>query len=61
MGQPPFLKLPHTFKELRKGLNKDTYNSVNLYFQDESRFGLMSHMGLLYCCQRGKASTPVLT
>ena len=57
MGPPPFLKLPHTFKELRKSLNKDTYNSVNLYFQDESRFGLMSHMG---SCIAAKGVRPVL-
>ncbi|WP_345027223.1 IS630 family transposase [Flavivirga jejuensis] len=27
---------------MRTGLNKDKYDSVNLYFQDESRFGLMT-------------------
>ena len=26
-------------------LNKDNYTSVNLYFQDESRFGMMTHIG----------------
>jgi hypothetical protein len=40
----PFLKLPNTFKELRISVDKNKYTSVNLYFQDESRFGLMSHM-----------------
>ncbi len=40
----PFLKLPYTLKEIRNSLNKDKYSSVNLYFQDESRFGLMTHI-----------------
>ena len=31
--------------EIRISLNKNTYNSVNMYFQDESRFGLMTHIG----------------
>jgi hypothetical protein len=26
-------------------LNKDKFESVNLYFQDEARFGMMNHMG----------------
>jgi transposase len=26
-------------------LNKDNFESINLYFQDESRFGLMTHIG----------------
>lgn len=41
----PFLKLPDTFKSIRKSLNKDKYSTVNLYFQDESRFGLMTYTG----------------
>lgn len=41
----PFLKLPETLKQFRIELNKNNYNSVNLYFQDESRFGLMTHVG----------------
>ena len=41
-----FLKnLPNALKLIRIGLNKDKYSSVNLYFQDESRFGLMTHVG----------------
>jgi len=31
-------------EQFRSGLSKD-YASVNLYFQDESRFGLMTHVG----------------
>lgn len=31
--------------DIRLSLNKDKWNSVNLYFQDESRFGLMTHIG----------------
>ena len=26
-------------------LNKDKYEDVNLYFQDEARFGMMNHLG----------------
>ena len=35
-----------TFVSLFKvSLNKNKYTSVNLYFQDESRYGLMTHLG----------------
>lgn len=57
MVKRPFLKLPNTFKELRISLNKDNYTSVNLYFQDESRFGLMSHMG---SCISAQGIRPVI-
>lgn len=41
-----FLKnLPNALELIRIGLNKDKYTSINLYFQDESRFGLMTHVG----------------
>ena len=41
-----FLKnLPDALELIRISLNKDKYSSVNLYFQDESRFGLMTHVG----------------
>lgn len=41
-----FLKnLPDALKLIRISLNKNKYSSVNLYFQDESRFGLMTHIG----------------
>lgn len=32
-------------ENIRLSLNKDKYEGVNLYFQDESRFGLMTHVG----------------
>lgn len=38
----PLKKLPNLLDDLRKSLDKDKYDSVNLYFQDESRFGLMT-------------------
>ncbi len=41
----PFLKLPETFNDLRISLDNDKYSGINLYFQDESRFGLMTHIG----------------
>jgi len=41
-----FLKnLPNALELIRISLNKNKYSSVNLYFQDESRFGLMTHVG----------------
>ncbi len=40
----PFLKLALTLNKLRISLNKNKHTSVNLYFQDESRFGLMTHV-----------------
>lgn len=38
----PLKKLPHLIKGFRNSLNKNKYTSVNIYFQDESRFGLMT-------------------
>lgn len=38
----PLKKLPETIKEFRISLNKNKYDSMNIYFQDESRFGLMT-------------------
>ena len=48
----PFLKLPETFSEFRISLDKNKYSGVNLYFQDESRFGLMTSVGK-YLTARG--------
>ena len=33
--------------DIRISLNKNSYKKVNLYFQDESRFGLMTHIGTM--------------
>ena len=41
----PFLKLPEIFKSIKNGLVFDRETTVNLYFQDESRFGLKTHVG----------------
>ena len=41
----PFLKLPDTLSKIRNSLNKDKYDSINLYYQDESRFGLKTFVG----------------
>ena len=38
----PLKKLPDTINEFRISLDKDKYDSVNIYFQDEARFGLMT-------------------
>ncbi|WP_062060119.1 IS630 family transposase [Aquimarina longa] len=38
-----FLKnLENLFTQIRTGLDKNKYDTVNLYFQDESRFGLIT-------------------
>ena len=41
----PLKKLPNTLRDIRISLNKNNFTSANLYFQDESRFGLMTHIG----------------
>lgn len=41
----PLKKLPKLFSDFRMNLNKNNFESINLYFQDESRFGLMTHIG----------------
>jgi transposase len=41
----PFLKLPDRFESIKNGLIIDAEKSVNLYFQDEARFGLQTHVG----------------
>lgn len=38
-------KLPDVFTNIKQDLDTNKYDSVNLYFQDESRFGLMTHIG----------------
>lgn len=38
----PLKKLPELIKGFRNSLNKNKYDSINIYFQDESRFGLMT-------------------
>lgn len=41
-----FLKLPNVFESIRNDLNNNKkFDSVNLYFQDESRFGLKTYVG----------------
>ncbi len=41
-----FLKnFPIELNKIRFSINKERYSSVNLYFQDEARFGLMTHLG----------------
>jgi hypothetical protein len=53
-----FLKnLPIELNQIRSSLNKNTIASVNLYFQDESRFGLMTHTGR---CLTAKGIKPIV-
>ncbi len=56
--QKPFLKLPNVFSQLGNSLDKNRFPSVNLYFQDESRFGLMSHIGR---CITAKGVRPIIS
>ena len=42
---------------IRISLNKDKYKSINLYYQDESRFGLMTHVGK---CLTAKGIKPIV-
>ncbi len=53
----PLKKLPNILSDIRISLNKDKHESVNLYFQDESRFGLMTHMGK---CLTAKGIKPIV-
>ena len=41
----PFLKLPRSIDRIVGGSVNKNFGSVNLYFQDESRFGLKTHVG----------------
>jgi transposase len=38
----PLKKLPCTIEQFRTSLDKNKYDAINIYFQDESRFGLMT-------------------
>lgn len=44
MNRPlkPLKKLPNRLINIRDGLNKNKFDTVNLYCQDESRFGLIT-------------------
>lgn len=54
----PLKKLPKLLTDLRMSLDKNKFSSVNMYFQDESRFGLMTHVGR---CLTAKGVKPVVT
>ena len=51
-------KIGQTFDDLNIMISKNPFNSVNLYFQDESRFGLMTHVGR---CLTAKGIKPIVT
>lgn len=59
MNRPlrPLKKLPDLLEEIRINLDKDKFDSVNLYYQDESRFGLMTHLGR---CLTAKGIKPIV-
>lgn len=52
----PLKKLPDLFQQIKINLDKNKYDSVNLYFQDESRFGLKTHIGK---CLTAKGVKPI--
>jgi len=54
----PFLKLPETFNSIKNGLVFDSKTTVNLYFQDESRFGLKTHVGK---CLTARGVKPIVS
>jgi len=41
----PFLKLPDALSSIRTSINTNKYKSINLYYQDESRYGLKTFVG----------------
>jgi len=43
---------------IRLSLNKNNYLDVNLYFQDEARFGMMNHLGK---CVTASGVKPIVT
>ena len=45
-------------KEIRMSLDKNKFKSINMYFQDESRFGLMTHVGR---CLTARSVKPIVT
>ena len=53
----PFLKLPKTLEIIKKGIVFDAQTTVNLYCQDESRFGLKTHIG---SCLTAKGVKPIV-
>ena len=53
----PLKKLPDLITEIRISLNKNKYSSINLYFQDESRYGLKTFIGK---CLTSKGVKPVV-
>lgn len=59
MSRPlrPLKKLPNLLSDIRISLDKNKYSSVNLYFQDESRFGLKTHVGR---CLTAKGIKPIV-
>lgn len=44
-SEESFLKLPDVLSSIRTSLNTNKYKSINLYYQDESRYGLKTFVG----------------
>lgn len=53
----PFLKLPNELENIKKGIVFDAETTVNLYAQDEARFGLQTHTG---SCLTARGVKPVV-
>ena len=53
----PFLKLPNELENIKKGIVFDEETTVNLYAQDEARFGLQTHTG---SCLTARGVKPIV-
>jgi transposase len=53
----PFLKLPNELENIKKGIVFDEKTTVNLYAQDEARFGLQTHTG---SCLTARGVKPIV-
>jgi hypothetical protein len=61
-SQKRFLKnLETRFEEFRIILDKNNFESVNLYFQDESRFGLITKQKKSHYGKRNKSNRHLQT
>lgn len=60
MSRPlwPLKKLPDLLNNIRISLDKNKFEGINLYFQDESRFGLMTHIGR---CLTARGVKPIVS
>ena len=53
----PFFKLPNKLENIKKGIVFDEETTINLYAQDEARFGLKTHTG---SCLTARGIKPIV-